>query len=209
MKFTRPIGDLTRSILEKQRAILNRKFQATILKAELKLQQFTVNYLKTTKTYHELTSGKLVGHFGFEQGTEYERVDTIVQYFAERVKIKFNKFKITSQGLEGSVYTTIDKSVLQYLVSKPEALILTEKGRVLPWLAWLLYGQNQIQVIGHHILFKTAGRSGQAIMVPKGQWSVPLEYSGTLEGGNWFTDALSDGQVYIDKMYDLLEQELR
>jgi len=163
--------------------------------------------LQSTDEYGLLTTGRWRGHFGFEQGSEHLRLDTIIAVIANSVRIEFQPFTYKNGRFQGGL--TLSMLVEDYsdILSLKQAIV---ENRVnipvdLPWLDWLLTsgGMTPSLVAGYHIVFGNDGakrnrnsRSGIAIMAPGGSWVVPGDGS---PNDNWLTRFFTS-QDFLDRM---------
>jgi|15BtaG_2_1085339.scaffolds.fasta_scaffold00003_194 hypothetical protein len=166
----------------------------TANRIEQRLIEVIPLYLTSHATYIALTSGALIGHFGFPKGTASSRVDKIVDMIANQVTVTSKPFhvnqqgKITGAGITVGIVNDLDETVLT-----APAIVDTKKGDHLPWLNWLLFRGNELIIQDFRIDFRDgSGRSGQAIMVfnDSRSWRVPSKYAGTVNS-NWVTRSLN------------------
>lgn len=82
----------------------------------------------------------------------------------------------------------------------------------IPWLEWMLFGGDDVQVIGSFVhsfgAAKAASRTGHALMVTSKRgdksWSVPAEFSGVKED-NFLTRAIGER---VDTLLQIMGEEL-
>lgn len=173
------------------------------------IKELTRNQFMASATYQELVSGELKNHFGFEKGTEKERVDAIVDVVVDGIYHKFDGWKPKKTHMEGNWRLHVHKSIYQGVLDLTGSFVINtgRMGGVIPWLDWLLTAGDDPVVLDFHIKLgsyedKTYSRSGGAIMVPKFNWSVPQDYSG-VEGDNWLTRTLTEPK-FQQKIHKLI-----
>lgn len=190
---------------------LNRTFSKRTKVIETRLREFTIDYLRTTDTYQSLIGGgdkTLAGHFGFHLGTGIHRIETILKVLSDNLDADFKQFTLFGGlNISGGFAVSIKASVIDELIALNVSTVETEKQQQLPWLSWLLKEGDRYIITDYHIAFKAAGRSGEAVMVRKGQWQVPPPYAG-VEDNNWLTQALNDFNAYQQGVARIIEQEI-
>jgi hypothetical protein len=176
---------------------VEREIRNTILKGlpraisaiEKQIQTLVVLKLEAAPEYQSLAGGVLRHQFGLIDGGA--RIANIVQAFAREIKVTF----VPGLGKFGGIQIGVLEESYSGVLSLSEAVFVTEKGKPLEWLRWLLQeGGNRI-VIGY--LFREGSprrsRTGNGIMIERqGQaWSVPPQFQGT-ENDNFATRALEN-----------------
>ncbi|MDA9779048.1 hypothetical protein N9D38_11445 [Rubripirellula sp.] len=78
------------------------------------------------------------------------------------------------------------------LLSLSSSSFMTEKGKDIPWLNWLLTQGDRVVVADYRYIPADNGRSGYGIMIGGKSFRVPPQFSGTPE--NNFVNRLFDGK---------------
>jgi len=154
--------------------------------------------LKNHDTYTLIANGVYNNHLGFYPGTGESRMLTIVETVVNTLDIKLIRFKNVLK-----IEAFIDYATLYSL---NEAKVINDSKRagvgkteaVLDWLEWILEAGGKVVVQNYHIDIddysnSTRSRSGEAIMVERGQWSVPSDIQGTVSN-NWITQSFEDAE---------------
>jgi hypothetical protein len=177
---------------------------------ELKLEYKNIHegYF-TRKRIILLAHGALVGHFGFPYGTGKERADLIISTIIQNIEVNFRPFKRSGDHFKGGLTVGVLVDGFTDLLELDVSTVTTEKGRILPWLEWLLKRGRHIIIEEYEVQFIPGkGRSGQAIMIPGSWWQVPAEHSGT-EEDNWLTRSLFAKSVdYASQINNIVSEEL-
>lgn len=201
MKILDSILEIERKTKRTLDNLTARLFSKNLARAKERAREITVDYFTKTPTVQSPGGllGKLAGHFGFPAGSEEEIVTNIIDAISQGIDIKLSLINKTKNALNVSVKVVFDTEIVSDLIGLPEAIVTTEEGTDLEWLRWLLMEGDEVIIMDYHIIFKAGyGRSGQAIMVPAGGWSVPAAFSG-VENDNWITRTLNE-QPYIDRI---------
>lgn len=169
----------------------------------------TDKILTSSEIYRSLVSGELAAHFGFYKNKEEARVRPILNKFLLSFHTNFTPFKIGG----GRFTVSGIRSDFQDVFGLSDAVIQGKNKKEfktkypLPWLEWLLKEGDSVLVDGYRIkLGDFNGRSGRAIMVPKGQFKVPNSLkdgtAGTLSD-NWITkEVLSpEYEIMLNKVF--------
>ena len=165
-----------------------------------------LDILRGEDTFSSLLNGDLVGEFGFPKDSS-KRLEAILAKIGESLVMTFYPFKYKNNKITGGYKFAMIKSDFSDIIKMTEAIVQTEKGVGLPWLEWLLTYGDSVIFTDYKIVFKNAGRSGMAAMVPSKTtgWRVPKEHSGTITN-NWITRAID---AWIKKLESILAKELR
>lgn len=172
----------------------NRFFRANI-------EYDIIKRIKESDTYNSLLYGDLRAEFGLEfPGRD---LDGVLRDLIDPRNIEINVGKTDNAFIRVDINTG-------FFIS--DSGVYLSDGGLVDWLNWLLYRGTDIVVADHSILYsRDAGRefptsrSGQAIMIPLGSYSVPPEYAGT-ENDNWLTKAMDGIQDYI---FELIKREIQ
>ena len=180
-----------------------------------KVRVLTKQALQESPTYKSLVSGELAYHFGFRKGEEESRLQPILNTFVNSINAAVKPF--SRNGGEFRLFGIVgDYSDVQSL---PEAQIEGKPANPditvqypLPWLNWLLLQGNKSLIPDFEIeLGAASSRSGKAIMVTGGGWSVPDAFSGTIDD-NWITKAIGGvnqtNVKYAKALELIIEKEL-
>jgi hypothetical protein len=128
----------------------------------------------------------LMAQFGLPPAQAATITAQIIQAVKNSISIKIRKF---DAKLNGGIDVNFQPKGFQNLLTLGAGHTIYDKGD-LHWLDWLLTMGDTIIVAGYDYNAETGiGRSGLGNMKEGGAWSVPPEFSGTLEN-NFVTRAL-------------------
>ena len=166
-----------------------------IANIEKSIRILVTNSLEAAPEYQSIAGGVLRHQFGLVDGAA--RIANIVEQFADEIQVTFVPGLADFGGIKIGILETSYSRVL----SLPAAEFVTEKGKPLEWLRWLLQeGGNRI-VIGYSFKDGSAARSrtGSGIMIERqgSAWSVPPQFQGT-DNNNFATRALEDLEDNIE-----------
>tara|TARA_R110002012_G_scaffold200610_2_gene369575 strand:+ start:8388 stop:9029 length:642 start_codon:yes stop_codon:yes gene_type:complete len=167
----------------------------TIGAIEKNIRNLVTSSLEAAPEYQSIAGGILRHQFGLFDGAA--RIANIVQAFADEIQVVF----VPGLGDFGGIKIGILETSYSRVLSLPAAEFVTEKGKPLEWLRWLLQeGGNRI-VIGYSFKNGSSQRSrtGNGIMIERqgSAWSVPPQFQGT-DDNNFATRALEDLEDNIE-----------
>jgi hypothetical protein len=168
--------------------------------------------IRISPEYTSIQSGELQKHFGLGTNlsissnaiTIKDVVDTrsvledIVTQIESGVDIEFTQVG----GEIGVVSIHLLTDIESLLSITGSSYVSPSSGEQIAWLQWLLFSGTEDVVTDYHILLdgkiRRASRTGSAIMVPRGAWHVPAEFSGTRED-NFITRAIESvkDDIYV------------
>lgn len=185
------IKETTQQLVDKIKNILKDQARARIRKNQPRVRSLIkyelYNAIYECPEMESLRSGKLKWDFGLD----FDPSMAISEAVSGAFKTKYIENQSTVAQFE------IDIQPLSYLevLELPEAVQITERGEVLPWLEWLLtYGSTIVCIDGFGVKYASAGRSGGAVMIEGYNFGQPFMvdplYAGT-KGDNFITRAIS------------------
>jgi hypothetical protein len=170
----------------------------------------TLSFLTKTPTYQSLVSGELAYHFGFNKGTEESVLQPILNTFVDSIHYEFIPFSkiggsFTFYGVNAD-YSDVFSLPEAKIAGKNKPELTTRYP--LPWLNWLLLQGDAILVQDYKIVIGTVNRSktGKAVMIHGGTWSIPSEFRGTASN-NWITKMSPKGEKAVSE-YDKTMQKI-
>ena len=146
--------------------------------------------MQRSPEYDELISES--GRLRQELGLPFPKtmVDPIVQKAADTVRVVFMPFRSQGRRVVGTVrVTALPNNFEDLLVAEPTGSYVTEDGKTIQWLDWMLRLGDRIIVLEHRIEYRPGpSRTDSYVMVPAPAhgWKVPSEYSGVV-GNNFIT----------------------
>lgn len=146
--------------------------------AMTELSEFVKERLKAqarmTQTYTDLVYGSLRYELGLVNPEA--AMEAILDEWVNNIQISIPRISGSTISL------TMHAASADYynLLSLDEASYETDKGRMIPWLKWLLIDQDLI--VDYSVKFKSSpsSRTGGAIMIKTGRsWTIPEKYAGS------------------------------
>lgn len=159
-----------------------------------------VRRLQSSPTYTSLLYGDLRVEFGLLN--PQKDLDQILRDFFDNIKIEIGSLenKFIRVDINTSFINSVDGAYYSF----------GEIGGSVDWLYWLMNAGSNVVVPGFSIIYgefesPEPSRTGRAIMVPFGSYTVPSQWAGT-ESDNWVTKALNGIQDYI---FELIKREIQ
>ena len=183
---------------------LNKVLPSIVAPVKSDFQQNIQRVFTNSPEYKALVGGPLNEHFGFPRGSEFSKLDAIIDTLAREVEVEFNSITVSGSSLKGGITIKAFLSSFENILDLSEANVRIKDGS-LPWLEWLLIRGDEIIVADYNITFDDfkgqLSRSGGAIMVPDDNegWRVPAEYSGTARD-NWVTRSVHNSLKFIEQL---------
>ena len=183
--------------------VFNRKARKALPRIELRIKEILREEFFASPEYDSLVGSgpfSLDAHFGFVKGTSKTIADNIVDALINSLIVQLDPFKASGKVIKGGFFFRAIKSDFSDVLDHSDAVVITEKGKELPWLKWLLLRGNRIIINDYHIWFSPPhGRSEKAHMEPTGSWRVPPQYAGTPKN-NWITRVTDKANIRIAKI---------
>jgi len=191
---------------------LNKRIPLRMASIDNKIRVATLGFLQTTGTYDSLVNGELAGHFGIPISGRKQRIDTILQAVTNRMEVEFVPIKLAGKNFGGGIKFRVLLKNLSEVLTLSAGVVLTEKGRTLEWLRWLLTLGDTIIIDNYSVDLKPGtGRSRGGLMVldGAGSWRVPPQFAGTIND-NWLTRAFNDNIIGFRSIIEpIIRQELQ
>lgn len=189
------IGDFSQNVIKEAKKII----KASITKSQDKIiweaRQIFKQFLYSSDEYWSIVTGSLVAHFGLQNPSTL--MDGIINEIVKAVQVKVTSSiaKKTQLNIKVSIYL-FDQDYARLFRLSWSSYYSHEHH--IEWLRWFLLGGTSIIITTHRIRFarRESSRSGVAIMVPHGQWSVPEQYAGTINN-NWITRTADKASAFI------------
>jgi hypothetical protein len=153
--------------------------------------------IESSSTYQSLQSDKLLYHFGLTgAGSKLSR---IISVWADSIEVEVTKPVFVGNQVKSMLTVVGFRADWTDVLSLRESTQITELGKSLEWLKWLLaFGDKT--VIGDYAIKHGEGRSGPFIMAKsKRGWAVPGEFSG-VTNKNWITEIIKDSQGEVENI---------
>lgn len=190
LQIITPIGQIDRMILLESVKVANTIFPSIINHIRNSIASYIPTIFSTSAEYQSIISGQLQHQFGIPDSEASAKLQKIVGKMVDSTQVNFNPFRLRGDTIGGGLEIFAIPSDFADLLNLPEAIQMTEKGKSLPWLEWLLIAGDKIIIYDYYFKpghFKNS-RSGDGIMVI-GQskfWRVPPQFAGTIDD-NWIT----------------------
>lgn len=189
---------------------LNQSLKQTIPNLQINIIKEFSKKIRSGGVFNLIETGKLDADLGLFPGEGKIALDKVMSVIESSAYIQFTPLTIKSGKFSGGITFEIMLSDFSDILSLPEAIIITDKFSILPWLSWLLFEGNRVIIAGYEIQYGqfNNSRSGQAIMVQGSSWKVPTIAAGTRDY-NFLTQAIVDDMNgFIDAVGDIFETEL-
>jgi hypothetical protein len=169
--------------------------------------------LVSSREYDEMasTGGKLRGELGVVDGQG--SMDAIIETWVNGIEVIVksgsapNLLLIDIGMIQQDYSDVLGLSAASYTYQS-QGRLLRGQNITIPWLEWLLLKGPTKIVRQYRFYGRTGlGRTGLGIMVAKGSWNVPAEYSGTSEN-NFATRALAKNKIDV-AINGIVEKALR
>lgn len=176
-----------------------------------KVKEDVVDGLKNTYEYNKLTQGSWRGIFGFEEGYEESRVDAILYYITESIRVEFIKFKVNGSQISGGLFIKMLIEDYSDIIDKAAAIVVNNVNiyEEIPWLELFLTKggtKSSDYGVGYRVYFGdyADSRSKIAIMAPGTTWVIPGDGSAS---DNWFTRFFSSPD-FKQRLFDNIKEEI-
>lgn len=166
---------------------------------EKAVRLFVKSTIQSSKVWKSLSGGDPKGldkHFGIPKGTVIERLDILLNIWADQILVKPNTIKRAKSFILSYDFYAVYADWADVLDSEAGVTYnkskLHPEGQRLHWLSWLLIEGDQLEIDGYSIKFgpNSASRSGGAIMVPKLSWRIPTGFGPFNSNSNFVTRQL-------------------
>lgn len=153
--------------------------------------------IMSSPTYAELIGGKLRYELGIPD--PIPKLEGLITIWTDNIDVNYVKpTMIGSDKIFAFFSVSLVRSDYTDVLGSNYALVYDQKGGYnLPWLQWLLFNGTQPIISTAKVKFGKGGRTGGAIMVSGGSWSVPLAHAGSQED-NWITRAIDQASPEIE-----------
>jgi hypothetical protein len=162
--------------------VLQRKFPAIALKCENKLKQLIEIGIKSSSEYQSITTGDLRGQLGLPNAEE--ALNNIINSLVNDITVE-TKISASLSNLRANLIIRAINMDWSQVLSLATSRYTTDKGRLIPWLEWMIFLGDIIIVkdfeVSEDIKPGEKSRTGDAVMVKSGSgWRIPPDYSGTV-----------------------------
>ena len=182
---------------------INKKFTVNTVKELVHLVRDDIKLaLLAAPEAQSLLAGELRGQFGIPSGWEDRFVKSIITTIADSIEFDFHKLSDKGNKIDGGFTFYVAKADFSDILALDEAIIVTRKGQILPWLDWLLLKGDRLIISDYSLRYvPAASRSHSYIMIEEhGEfWKVPSEFAGTIKN-NWITRALDEKTKHISQI---------
>jgi hypothetical protein len=176
---------------------VDKYFKKTLKAVSPKIQAVVIDAIKAAPEYQSLLSGQLKAEFGLPDSDT--RLNSIMGFW-QNINVEYKTITVGRSVLKGGFVINMIKRDFSDIINSSVAILTTEKGTDLNWLEWLLLFGNQTIIKDYNVELgpNPRSRTGMAVMkgVISGKWSVPAEYSGTINN-NWITRSIDsiEGEI--------------
>lgn len=198
-KLDLDINAIRSSVLDDLAKQLASTFKKASPRIRERVGEVAVDAIKESPEYASLLSGRLRNELGVVNP------EPILQAVVRNIQ---NGVFVTSQGarragnnIDGGMTIEILKGDYSEVLEVAGANFTSEGTHDIPWLRWLTLEGDAILIsdfrfsAGH----SAYSRTGDGLMLPKGSWKVPSQFSG-VESDNWLTRALDKILPSVEKI---------
>lgn len=194
--------EINTMILEIMADHINDTLNIAIPKITTEIKELVALSLREEPEYQSLLSGRLRAEFGL---SDTNMVDNIIDKLVSTIDVSRSTISYNKIGLVGGFTITMMKSDdMNGIIFTDIASVISNDGKHLPWLQWLLLEGNKAIVKNFDVKMGSysQSRSGMAIMVSsRDNWRVPSEFVGTISN-NWTTRAIDRIEDKIDTLIE-------
>lgn len=194
---------LVYEILKRIKVEINKRFRKAIPNVLREFRLLVKGAIENEPTYQAILYGDLRHELGIKNpDTVLGRLVTAV---INGIVVDYKPVVIKGSELYAELNIGILAADLSDVLGKDFARYVSENGKEVPWLKWLLVeGDKFINLKGYEFIVDpevvTKSRTHKGIMIQsKRSWRVPPVYSGT-ESNNFLTRALEDLEAVVDKI---------
>lgn len=193
-------SEISRLILEALMPEVERYLRKVFDKIQIDIRNIIMEAIVAAPEYSSLLSGTLKAEFGLPDSQS--RLETILSFW-KLIDIEYRNVTTNGNKLSGGFRIGMIQSDYNDVLGSSAAVLVTEKGKDLPWLEWLLlFGDKKI-IKNYNVSFgdHKNSRTGMAIMKGSvsGKWGVPSQYSGSANN-NWITRAIDSVDSNIEQL---------
>jgi hypothetical protein len=197
-------GEITRQISKQLVPQILKKMRQVTFKRAIKghVKVALAKHLEAHPTWRSLTEyspGSLLAHLGLPKPNSM--TNNIKEAWLDTIDIQDPTLRRSNASFlirQNIVASRLDHADI-IGNSNASYISVNSKGhkKVVPWLDWLLFGGTQILIPKYRIDLtlepeqKKRSRTGLALMIRGGTWSMPPEYSGT-KGNNMLTEVIDN-----------------
>lgn len=186
-------------------AEMNRRNNPLKIRARLMplIQQVIIEAIHNSSEYQSLTQpgGILRGELGIPDAAR--RITTFIDIWVKNIDFIVYPWRMAGRQIRGGFEFKAIDATFKDVLAHDDALLITEKDQLLPWLEWLLLEGDKI-LVTDHVYIQTSrarfySRTNQGIMSKQSTgigWKVPAQYSGVISD-NWITRTINKTRPII------------
>ena len=197
-------GNLEKEILKALRPEINTYLIKALPGIKKQIQYLIRGSLENAPEYQSLLGGQLQAELGVVN--PQVALDQVVDGLIAGIEVFRKNAVVAGNQISADFEIGILSSDLHEVFSSASQYI-TEKGKIIPWLEWLLTLGDTIILREYEVRlgFQPGSRTGLATMVTGVRgWKVPTQFSGTV-GDNFLTRALDGLDTHIE---DIIVNEM-
>jgi hypothetical protein len=206
-----PTPEIEQRLLKALRDRLNRALRAAATPIRRRLGVLCHDLIAQTPEIVSLMQGDLLGEFGLTNPEQ--RIQAILTTIEHGVEVVSTPMLIQGSVLRGGLQFFLLRGDLSYVLQLSESTYISSPSQAqIPWLQWLTQAGDKILVLDHHLTTRLStdqqrrSRTGKALMVRGGTWSVPSWASGTASN-NFLTRAFEVADV-ATKISTIIAEEV-
>jgi len=200
--------NIKQEILDSISEHINFALQQTVVQVRPRIITLLKTAIVNDPAWQSLMGNSYLGndlqaHFGLRSSEVSGKLEEILGVWLEGVYVSYLPMAGTNV-LKGRLIITAIRSSFNDVLSTQASNVVTDKGKVLPWLEWLLKRGDEVVIQDYHVVFKPTNRSrsGKALMYKTGRWNVPYVFAGTIDN-NFITRLIDQLE---EPVLDILEE---
>lgn len=197
--------DVLKIVLDNACKIIDAAISKAIPNIEKEVKRRIAGSIRVQPEYSSIINGQLMGELGLIDGQN--RLERIINIWVDSLVVKKRVTRRSGDKITGGFRIEAINADYSDVISREEAVLITEKGTNLFWLQWLLTEGDKKIILDYKIV-RNPRRSRTNTVIMKGDsttsWGIPAEFAGTINN-NFVTRAMNS---IIPEMEELMEIEI-
>ena len=174
---------INRHILNALKKGLDSAIKRSIGTVSTQIKSTVKEAITSSPEYRELIGGELQAELGVPESSA--RLEQILDIWLASLNVSRKPVRISGSSLTGGFALFMIREDWADVLGTSAAQYTTLKGKVIPWLEWLLLAGDQTIITDYTFSASVPpgfySRTGRGVMLeaPQRRWHVPRRYSGT------------------------------
>lgn len=162
---------------------LDSAIKRSVSVASTEIKSLVRRAIVSSDEYRELLGGELQAELGVPDSAT--RLDYILQIWLNSLTVSRKPVRISGSSITGGFSIFMIREDWSDVLGSSSAQYVTAKGKVIPWLEWLLLAGDATIITDYtfsaNVPQNFNSRTGRGVMLeaPQRRWSVPRKYAGT------------------------------